>query len=487
MSSSTYAYGTLIGGAWAAAGTEHFETVDPSRPSEVVGRYTATTPAELDAVILAASRAQREWAQVPGLERQHRIGRYLAALRAATEDLAVAITREMGKPIGDSRGEVGWSLVEAEFMLGEAARAVGSVMPSWRRDVQNLIMRRPRGVIAAVTPWNYPFLTPMRKLAPALVFGNAMVLKPSEYSPAAACLMAELARGILPDGLVGIVNGHGATGGALVSHRGLHGVTFTGSVPTGRAIYQAAAANLLEVSLELGGKNPIIVHDTRDLGACLDEISRGAMQNGGQRCTALSRVIVRRPLVKDVEQGLAERFGKVVVGEGFDPAAQIGPMAMKQHYDKVLGMIDAGVRDGAKVGAGGGRAALRGLEQGYFVQPTLLCGVAPTMRVAREEIFGPVLSVIPCDDIDEALRIANDVDFGLAACLYSDDAWVVKRFTEQAEAGMLHVNHQTAGDPNMPFVGAKSSGVGAGSVGASAVDFYTTEHAVYLKTLPPGK
>jgi acyl-CoA reductase-like NAD-dependent aldehyde dehydrogenase len=487
MTGDIYQYGTYANGEWIGTGSDTFETFDPARPGNVVGRYRVSTPEDINATIRAAVRAQREWAAVPGLERQYLVGRYFTKLRESTEAIAVAITREMGKPIGDARGEVGWSLVESEFMLGEAARSLGSVMPSWRRDVQNLIMRRPRGVIAAVSPWNYPFLTPMRKVAPALVFGNAIVLKPSEYTPAAACMMAELTKGILPDGLFGIVNGRGAAGQSLVSHPRINGVTFTGSVPTGKAIYQAAAANLAEVSLELGGKNPIVVHDVRDLEACLDEIARGAMQNGGQRCTSLSRVIVRRPLAKDVEAGLAERLSKVIVGEGFDPKAQIGPMAMRAQHDKVLSMIDMGVREGAKIGAGGGRAAPSGFEQGYFVQPTLLCGVSPTMRIAREEIFGPVLSVIPFDDIDEALGIVNDVEFGLAACLYSEDAWVTRRFTEQAEAGMLHVNHQTAGDPNMPFIGAKTSGVGAGSVGASAATFYTSEHSVYLKTLPPSK
>jgi acyl-CoA reductase-like NAD-dependent aldehyde dehydrogenase len=486
MAHDTYHYGTYCGGAWVGAGDGTFETLDPARPAEVVGRYRATTAAELDAVIDAAGRAQHEWAQVPGLERQHLVGRYLAKLREATESVATAITREMGKPIGDARGEIGWSLVESEFMLGEAARSLGSVMPSWRRDVQNLILRRPRGVIAAVSPWNYPFLTPMRKVAPALVFGNAIVLKPSEYTPAAACMMAELGKGILPDGLFGVVNGKGAVGHALAAHPKVQGVTFTGSVPTGRSIYQAAAANLAEVSLELGGKNPIVLHDARDLGACIDEIVRGAMQNGGQRCTSISRVLVRRPLARDVEAGLAERFSKVVVGQGFDPAAQIGPMAMKPQHDKVIAMIEAGVREGARVAAGGGRAAPAGFEHGYFVQPTVLCGVVPGMRVAREEIFGPVLSVLPFDDIDEALGIVNDVEFGLAACLYSEDPWVVRRFTERAEAGMLHVNHQTVGDPNMPFIGAKASAVGAGSVGASAAHFYAAERSVYLKTLPRG-
>ena len=484
MADELYRYGTYAGGVWSSAGSEEFETRDPARPEKAVGRYRVTTPGELASVLVSSVQAQRQWAEVPGLERQYLIGRYFAKLKEETENIAIAITREMGKPIGDSRGEIGWSIVESEFMLGEAARSVGSVMPSWRRDVQNLIVRRPRGIIAAISPWNYPFLTPMRKVAPALVFGNAIIMKPSEYSPAAACMMAEAAKGILPDGLISVVNGRGEIGQELVSHPGVNGVTFTGSVSTGKAIYQTAAGHLAEVSLELGGKNPIVIHDVRDLGACLDEIARGAMQNGGQRCTSLSRVLVRRPLVRDVEAGLAERLAKYVVGDGFDPSAQIGPMAMKAQHAKVLSMIQAGVGEGAKVATGGGRAAPKGFEQGYFVQPTLLCGVLPSMRVAREEIFGPVLSVIPFDDIDTALTIVNDVEFGLAACLYSEDSWVVRRFTERAEAGMLHVNHQTSGDPNMPFIGAKASGVGAGSVGASAVNFYTSEHSIYLKTLP---
>jgi aldehyde dehydrogenase (NAD+) len=487
MTGDIYQYGTYADGEWLTSGSEVIETFNPASPGAVVGRYRVSTPQDIETTIQAAISAQRDWATVPGLERQYLVGRYFAKLREATESMAIAITREMGKPIGDARGEIGWSLVEAEFMLGEAARSFGSMMPSWRRDVQNLIMRRPRGVIAAVSPWNYPFLTPMRKVAPALVFGNAIVLKPSEYTPAAACMMAELAKGVLPDGLIGIVNGGGAVGQALVSHSKINGVTFTGSVPTGKAIYRAAAANLVEVSLELGGKNPIVIHDVRDLDACLDEIVRGAMQNGGQRCTSLSRVLARKPLVKDIEEGLAGRLSKVIVGEGFDPQAQVGPMAMSVQHEKVLSMIDMGVREGAKVAAGGGRAAPKGFEQGYFVQPTLLCDVLPTMRIAREEVFGPVLSVIPFEDIDQAINIVNDVEFGLAACLYSEDAWVTRQFTDRAEAGMLHVNHQTAGDPNMPFIGAKASGVGAGSVGASAAAFYTSEHSVYLKTLPMPK
>ena len=481
MNGKTYQFGTLLSGKWVGNGDERFETFDPSEPTSKVGAYLATTSSEVSAVVSAAAAAQKVWASVPGLERQMVLSRYFAKLKEHTEDIATSMTCEMGKPLTEARGEIGYSLLEAEFMLGEVARPYGWLMPSFRRDIQNQVVRRPRGVIAAISPWNYPVLTPMRKVVPALVFGNAVVLKPSEFSPAAACIAAELAIGILPDGLFGIVQGGADVGQALVSNRLVNGVTFTGSIPTGRAIYQLAASNLAEVSLELGGKNPIVLNDTHDLDSVLDEIVRGAMNNGGQRCTATSRLLVQKSLVADVEAGLKQRLGRLVVGNGLDEKTQIGPMAMKSHRDKVLGMIKTGASEKARIGIGGEPAAPVGFERGYFVQPTLLCDVTPSMVVAKEEIFGPVLSVLKYDEIETALQIVNGVEFGLAASLFSEDPLVIRQFTEHAEAGMIHINNQTAVDPNMPFVGTKDSGVGACSVGQSAVNFYTSERSIYIK------
>jgi aldehyde dehydrogenase (NAD+) len=321
----------------------------------------------------------------------------------------------------------------------------------------------------------------MRKIAPALAHGNAIVLKPSEFSPATACIIADLGRGVLPDGLLGIVLGKASTGQALVSHPLTDAVTFTGSVPTGCAIYQLAARSLAEVSLELGGKNPIVIHDTDDLDACLDEAITGALNNAGQRCTAVSRVLVQNKLAADVEAGLAQRMRSVVVGNGFHEGSRIGPLAMKAQFEKVASMVDKGVAEGARVAAGGRRLSPAGWESGYFMAPTLLCGVTPDMSVAREEIFGPVLSVLPYEHIEDALELVNDVQFGLAASLFSNDQRVVNLFIDHAEAGMLHINNQTATDPNMPFIGVKDSGVGACSVGQGASSFYSSERAVYLR------
>lgn len=454
-----------------------FQTRNPARPSEIVGRYAATSTEELGQAIERARTAQRAWRAVPSVERGAIFGRLIATLEAKSEELARSITLEQGKALAESRGEVAKSCAEARFMMGEAARGHSEVMPSARPGIRNLIVRRPRGVIAALTPWNFPILTPMRKISPAIVFGNAIVLKPSEFTPATACLLADAARGILPDGLLQIVNGGAETGAALVAAPGVDGVTFTGSVATGRRIYAAAAQNLAEISLELGGKNAAVVNDTKDLGACLDQIALAAFMCSGQRCTAVSRVVVSRPLLGDVLDGLAERAKRQVLGDGLDPATTMGPLTNEAQLARVSAMVAAGVKEGARSIAGSAKPG----GEGYFFRPTLLADVAPQMSVAREEIFGPVISVLAYDSLDEAMSILNGVEYGLTSALFSNDNAVIQRFVDESEAGMIHVNHGTIPDNHMPFGGVKRSGVGAYSVGASAATFYTTEHSVYIK------
>ena len=454
-----------------------FVTRNPARPGEIVGRYATTSREELGAAIERARAAQRAWRAVPSVERGALFGRFVAAVEARTEDLARSITLEQGKPIGESRGEVAKSCAEARFMAGEAARGHSEVMPSARPGIRNMVVRRPRGVIAALTPWNFPILTPMRKISPAIVFGNALILKPSEFTPATACLVVDAAKGILPDGLLQLVNGGAEVGAALVSAPEVSGVTFTGSVATGRRIYAAAAQSLAEISLELGGKNAAVVNDAADLGACLDQIATAAFMCAGQRCTAVSRVLVRRPLLGDVMDGLAERAQRQVLGEGMDPATTMGPLTNAAQLDRVSAMVAAGVKEGARPVVGGEKAA----GEGYFYRPTILAQVGPQMSVAREEIFGPVISVLAYDSLDEAMSILNGVEYGLTSALFSNDNSVIQRFVDESESGMIHVNHGTIPDNHMPFGGVKSSGVGAYSVGASAATFYTTEHSVYIK------
>jgi aldehyde dehydrogenase (NAD+) len=476
-----YEFGNLIAGKWVKGEAGAFETRNPARPSEIVGRYGAASAEQVASAVAAAARAQGAWKSVPSVERGALFGKLVAALEARAEELARSITLEQGKPLAESRAEVAKSCAEARFMMGKAARGHSEVLPSARPGIRNLVVRRPRGVIAAVTPWNFPILTPMRKISPAIVFGDAIVLKPSEFTPATACLIADAARGILPDGLLQIVNGGGAAGAALVSAPGVQGVTFTGSVATGKRIYALAAQNLAAISLELGGKNAAVVNDVTDLPACLDQIMTAAFMCAGQRCTAISRVVVNRELLADVGDGLAERARKAVLGDGMDPATTMGPLTNESQHTRVAQMVKAGISEGAKLVTGGGAATVKGLEGGYFFEPAVFTDVNPRMSVAREEIFGPVLSVLAYDSLEEAFAILNGVEYGLTSALFSNDNAVIQRFVDESENGMIHVNHGTIPDNHMPFGGVKASGVGAYSVGASAVNFYATEHSVYIK------
>jgi len=476
-----YEYGNLISGQWVPGGGSEFLTHNPARPEESVGRYTAASEAQLAAACKAAAEAQRDWRSIASVERGAIYGQVVSAVESRAEEIARSITLEQGKPLAEARGEVAKSCAEARFMIGEASRGHSEVLPSARPGIKNMVVRRPRGVIAAITPWNFPILTPMRKISPAIVFGNAIILKPSEFTPATACLIADCARGILPDGLLQIVHGDGSVGAALVGHPGVFGVTFTGSVATGRKIYAIAAQHLAAISLELGGKNAAVVNDTDDLGACLDQIATAAYMCAGQRCTAVSRVIAKQPLLGDVIGGLVERCKKFVLGDGLLPGVTMGPLTNATQLARVNAMVRKGVGEGARAVVGAAPAQITGLAGGYFYAPTVLADVTPEMSVAKEEIFGPVIVVLAYDTLDEAMAVVNGVAYGLTSALFSNDNRVIQHFVDESENGMIHVNHGTIPDNHMPFGGVKSSGVGAYSVGSSAVNFYTTEHSVYIK------
>jgi aldehyde dehydrogenase (NAD+) len=476
-----YTFDSFINGEWRSEGGAEFTTFNPSSPDERVGRYTATSEALLGEALSSAGAAQAAWQVMPPAERGRLVGAYLDAIAARTEEIANAVTLEQGKPLGESVGESGKALREARYMAGEAVRSHSGVVPAQKPDCRNLVFRRPRGVIAAVTPWNFPVLTPLRKIAPALAHGNAIILKPSELTPASSCLIAEAAEGILPPGLLQIVHGGGEVGAALVRHPRIDGVTFTGSVETGRRIFAAAAENLAELSLELGGKNAAVINDTDDLDRCLDQVFGAACQCAGQRCTAISRVIVAEDLYETVLAGLKARAEAQVIGDGMDQATTLGPLVNAGQLDRVSGFVTRAIEEGAEVVTGGAPADVPQSPTGYFYQPTVLSSVTPSMEVARAEVFGPVLSVLTYQDFDEAIERLNDVEFGLTSSLFSNDSRLIQRFLDESQNGMLHVNHGTIPDDHMPFGGIRNSGVGAYSVGPSAVNFYTTEHSAYLQ------
>jgi aldehyde dehydrogenase (NAD+) len=476
-----YAFGALLNGRWVVAQGADFETFNPAHPGGRVGRYGVASPAQVDEAVHAARQAQRAWAQRPPLDRGAVVARWLDALALRRDEIVLATVLEQGKPLAEARGEFDKGLAEARAMIGLASCDHGTVMPAARPGFRNLVLRRPRGVIAALCPWNFPVMTPLRKLAPALLYGNAMLLKPSEFTPAAACLIADSTVPFFPAGLVQVLNGQGAVGGVLAGHPDIDGVTFTGYIATGRRIVAGAAASLAEISLELGGKNAAVVHDSASLDAALDAIAGAAFAVCGQRCTAISRIVVRHELHDRVAEGLVTRARALRLGDGMHDSTTTGPLIHAAHRDKVHGMVTRALHAGARLLCGGQFAEPESAPQGWFYQPTVLGGVTPSMDVAREEVFGPVLTVQACADFDEALAIVNGVEQGLTASLFSNSHALVQRFLTECEAGMLHVNHGTVPDNHMPFGGIKHSGVGAySSVGPSAIHFYTTEHSVYL-------
>lgn len=453
---------------------------NPAAPDEVVATYDETPTNAVDSFVARAQKAQTDWAATPQPERGAMVAKYVDALEENAEDIAHSITMEMGKPLAEARGEVAKAVGEARAAIARASAPIGAVFPSQVHGTIAYTTRRPRGLILGINPWNFPFSTPIRKTIPALVYGNAIILKPASLTPGAIAVMVEIAAKTLPANLVQAAIGGGALGQVLSEHRGIDAISFTGSVGVGKRVAMAAASHLAEVSLELGGKNPAILNDASDLDAALDQIMAAAFAVCGQRCTAVSRVIVNRDLETKVVSGLAARAKAMQPMDPSADGAKIGPLSSAQQLQDVDGFVTRAQAEGATIAAGGEK--LETATGGYFYAPTILSDVTRDMEVAREEVFGPVLSVIAYQTVDEAMSIANDIAFGLSSCLYSERTDVVERFVATSESGMLHVNAGSFPENHLPFVGIKDSAMGVGgSNGPSTIQFYTSEHTVYRR------
>ncbi|KMW59132.1 Aldehyde dehydrogenase [Candidatus Rhodobacter oscarellae] len=460
------------------AGADAYKTVNPANPSEKIGRYGIMSPDELGAVIERAHAAQAEWARVPGLERSARLNAFTDAVEARADALATAGTLEQGKLFRESKGETMKSCAEGRFSVGEAARMGAMAIASGRAGISNQILRRPRGVIFCISPWNFPISTPMRKICPALAFGNAVVMKPSQFTPGANFLLAEIAKEFFPANLIQVAMVSGRVASEAVSKGDIHGVSFTGSVPTGKLVYAAAAQNLIPVQLELGGKNGAILNDSNDLEGAITQILGAAFMTSGQRCTAISRVIVQKDLAAQAKEILTAKAAAMKMGPGLDETSDLGPLCNLPHWRDVCEVTDKAIAEGARALTGG--AAPGGPEDGYFYSPTILDNVQHHSIAGQQEIFGPVLSVLEYETFDQAIEMLNGTEFGLTSSLFSNRNELVQRFLRESQNGMIHVNHGTVPDNNMPFGGVKNSGVGAYSVGPTAVNFYTSEHAAYI-------
>ena len=460
------------------AGGDAVETVNPANPSEKIGRYRMMSADALGAVIARANVAQAEWAKVPGLERSQRLNAFIDAVEARADELATAGTLEQGKLFRESKGETLKCCAEGRFSVGEAARMGAMAIATGRAGFSNQILRRPRGVIFCISPWNFPISTPMRKICPALAFGNAVVMKPSQFTPGANFLLAEIGKDFFPENLIQVAMVSGRVASEAIATADIHGVSFTGSVPTGKLVYAAAAQNLIPAQLELGGKNGAILNDSDDLEGAITQIMGAAFMTSGQRCTAISRVIVHKDIAQGAKDILAAKAAAMTVGPGMEESTDIGPLCNRPHWQDVCEATDKAIAEGAKPLTGG--SAPGAAEDGYFYKPTILDGVQHKSIAGQHEIFGPVLSVLEYDTFDQAMEILNGTEFGLTSALFSNRNDLIQRFLAESQNGMIHVNHGTVPDNNMPFGGIKNSGVGAYSVGPTAVNFYTSEHSAYV-------
>ncbi|MGI9366659.1 MAG: aldehyde dehydrogenase family protein, partial [Rhizobiaceae bacterium] len=348
------------------AGEEAYQTVNPANPTEKIGRYGIMSADELGKVIERANAAQAEWAKVPGLERSQRLNAFIDAVEANADQLATAGTLEQGKLFRESKGETMKSCAEGRFSVGEAARMGAMAIASGRAGFSNQILRRPRGVIFCISPWNFPISTPMRKICPALAFGNAVVMKPSQFTPAANFMLAEISKQFFPENLIQVAMVSGRAASEVVAKGDVHGVSFTGSVPTGKLVYSAAAQNLIPVQLELGGKNGAILNDSDDLENAVSQIMGAAFMTSGQRCTAISRVIVHKSIASQAKDIMVAKANAMNMGPGLDENTDIGPLCNQPHWNDVCAVAGKAIAEGAKPLAGGMTPGEP--EDGYYYQ-----------------------------------------------------------------------------------------------------------------------
>ncbi|MFB6268574.1 MAG: aldehyde dehydrogenase [Halobacterium sp.] len=475
---STERHDLLVGGDRVApSGGEYLETVDPAT-GDVVAEVAVADESDVDRAVRAASEAFPAWRDTDPVERGQTLYRVAELVREHADELAEIETRDQGKPLSQARSDVLSGARYFEYYAGAADKIEGASVPVGTGQV-DFTVREPYGVSAQIIPWNFPGNLFARGVAPALAAGNTAVVKPAPTTPLSAYRLAELCfEAGVPESAVNVVSGRGETGAALTSHEGVDTITFTGSVPTGQRVMEAAAANVTPVTLELGGKNPAIVYPDANLEEAVSWIDRGIFTNAGQICSAADRAIVHESLYDEFVDRIVERAESYELGAGADDP-DMGPLNSRQHFERVRDYVDVAREEGATV-ATGGRAPDR---DGYFYEPTVLTGVDNDMRVAQEEIFGPVLSVIPYGDDDDPIEVGNDVAYGLVAGVFTDDVRRAHRAAQRLEAGNVYVN-KWFGDTNQtPFGGYKNSGIGR-EKGLEALDSYlqTKNVAVNLES-----
>jgi acyl-CoA reductase-like NAD-dependent aldehyde dehydrogenase len=475
----------FIGGEWRpAASGRTFEQRNPAFLHEVTGTFADSSGVDVDAAITAAQAAFPAWRALSPLARKSYLERALRAMTARRDEIAAVLTRENGKALREARAEVDSAIKEMDYQIGEGVRLCGQTVPVEVGGTLAYSTREALGPVAIVTPWNFPFNVPCRKGTPALMAGNTVVLKPASLTPRTGLLFTELlAESGLPPGVVNCVTGGGnSVGAALVGDPRIKAVSFTGSTPVGKSIQLAAARNLTPAQLELGGKNPAIVLPDADLDLAVAEIVKGAFACSGQWCTSTSRVIVLEETAAELTRRIVAAAQALVVRDGANEDCGMGPVCGAKQKTDILEYIAKGRAEGARLLTGG--TALRGedYDHGCFIAPTVFDQVTPSMTIAREEIFGPVLAIMTVRSFEEAVEVANGVAYGLSSSIFTNDLKRALTYMERAEVGLAHVNLMTAlKEPQLAFGGVKESGAGLPEAGSSGIEFFTHHKVCYVK------
>ncbi|MEG9295260.1 alpha-ketoglutaric semialdehyde dehydrogenase GucD [Mangrovibacillus sp. Mu-81] len=478
-------YLNLINGEWKESVSGDVQpSLNPADRAEIVGYVQMSTKEEADKAVVAAKEAQKAWRKLAGSERGAFLYKAADILERRTDEIAECMTREMGKTFPEAKGETARGVALLRYYAGEGMRKVGDVIPSTDSNALMFTSRVPLGVVGVITPWNFPVAIPIWKMAPALIYGNTVVLKPAQEAAVTAAKVIEcFEEAGLPKGVVNFVTGSGSIiGQALTDHPDVNGITFTGSNSVGKAIGQAALARGAKYQLEMGGKNPVIVAADADLDLAVEATISGAFRSTGQKCTATSRVIVEAEVFEDFKDRLVAKTKEITIGNGLKDGIWLGPCASEGQMKTVLSYIEKGKQEGARLLTGGSQLTEEDLEKGYFVEPTIFDNVTSDMTIAQEEIFGPVIVLIQVNTLEDGLAIANDVQYGLSASIFTRNISSMLSFIEEMEAGLVRINAESAGvELQAPFGGMKQSSSHSREQGEAAKEFFTSIKTVFVK------
>ncbi|AGT32285.1 aldehyde dehydrogenase [Geobacillus genomosp. 3] len=478
-------YLNYINGSWVSSVSNQVEpSLNPANRHDIVGYVQRSTLEDVNAAVAAAKQAQASWRKRSGVERGEYLYKVARLLEQRLDDIAETMTREMGKTLAEAKGETMRGVHILRYYAGEGARKVGDVIPSSDSEGLMFTTRVPLGVVGVISPWNFPVAIPIWKMAPALVYGNTVVLKPaSETAVTAAKVIECFHEAGFPKGVVNMVCGSGSViGQGIANHPDIDGVTFTGSNAVGKQVGRAAFERGAKYQLEMGGKNPVIVAKDANLDLAVEGTISGGLRSTGQKCTATSRVFIEKEVYEPFKAKLLERVQQLKIGNGLDADTWMGPCASESQLNTVLSYIEKGKAEGAKLLYGGKRCLDGELANGFYVEPTIFEEVNLQMTIAREEIFGPVLALIPVDSIEEAIQLANDTEYGLSASLYTKNIGNALQFIQDIEAGLIKVNAETAGvEFQAPFGGMKQSSSHSREQGQAAIEFFTSIKTVFVK------